>query len=172
MKANVMLVVTSLLSMLLLTLHVTDGIVRVISKAQPSKHRAARPHGLPIRDTRGRRTTIGTRYHAARRIVRGGHARDPYEGGSLRRDRQVHRRLLLRLDTLGARRAWRCHLHPRGARTVESATGSARVVEQPERGKARRTAQLSERRGLGSAGDRRAGSIQGKVRADNSMKVP
>ena len=37
MKANAMLVVTSLLSILLLTLHVTDDIVRGISKAEPSK---------------------------------------------------------------------------------------------------------------------------------------
>ena len=36
MKPNAMLVVTSLLSILLLTLHVTDDIVRGISKAQPS----------------------------------------------------------------------------------------------------------------------------------------
>ena len=36
MKPNVMLVVTSLLSILLLTLHVTDDIVRGISKAQSS----------------------------------------------------------------------------------------------------------------------------------------
>src|ERR1700688_155356 len=36
MKANAMLVVTSLLSVLLLTLHVTDDIVRGISKAEPS----------------------------------------------------------------------------------------------------------------------------------------
>ena len=36
MKPNAMLVVTSLLSLLLLTLHVTDDIVRGISKAEPS----------------------------------------------------------------------------------------------------------------------------------------
>ena len=36
MKSNVMLVVTSLLSILLLTLHVTDDIVRGISKAESS----------------------------------------------------------------------------------------------------------------------------------------
>ena len=36
MKQNVTLVVTSLLSILLLTLHVTDDIVRGISKAEPS----------------------------------------------------------------------------------------------------------------------------------------
>src|SRR5436189_4102421 len=36
MKQNEILVVTSLLSILLLTLHVTDDIVRGISKAEPS----------------------------------------------------------------------------------------------------------------------------------------
>src|SRR5262245_65764209 len=36
MKQNAVLVVTSLLSLLLLTLHVTDDIVRGISKAEPS----------------------------------------------------------------------------------------------------------------------------------------
>ena len=36
MKQSAVLTVTSLLSILLLTLHVTDDIVRVISKAEPS----------------------------------------------------------------------------------------------------------------------------------------
>ena len=36
MKENAVLVVTSLLSILLLTLHITDDIVRGISKAEPS----------------------------------------------------------------------------------------------------------------------------------------
>ena len=36
MKQNAVLIVTSLLSILLLTLHVTDDIVRGISKAEPS----------------------------------------------------------------------------------------------------------------------------------------
>jgi hypothetical protein len=36
MKHNAILVVTSLLSLLLLTLHITDDIVRGISKAEPS----------------------------------------------------------------------------------------------------------------------------------------
>jgi hypothetical protein len=36
MKDNVILVVASLLSILLLTLHITDYIVRGISKAEPS----------------------------------------------------------------------------------------------------------------------------------------
>src|SRR5215470_19548839 len=37
MKPNAILVITSLLSILLLTLHVTDDIVRGISKAEPAK---------------------------------------------------------------------------------------------------------------------------------------
>jgi hypothetical protein len=37
MKRSAILVVTSLLSILLLTLHITDDIVRGISKAEPSK---------------------------------------------------------------------------------------------------------------------------------------
>src|SRR6202140_2867484 len=36
MKQNAILVITSLLSILLLTLHITDDIVRGISKAEPS----------------------------------------------------------------------------------------------------------------------------------------
>jgi biotin transporter BioY len=36
MKHNVLLTITSLLSILLLTLHITDDIVRGISKAEPS----------------------------------------------------------------------------------------------------------------------------------------
>ncbi len=36
MKQNAILVVTSVLSILLLTLHITDDIVRGISKAEPS----------------------------------------------------------------------------------------------------------------------------------------
>src|SRR5439155_1978799 len=93
------------------------------------KHRTARPRGLPVRDARARRTAIGARHHAARRVVRGSHARHPHEGGTLRRDRQVHWRLLLRLDALGARRARGLHLHPVGARTVESPTGPAEVSD-------------------------------------------
>jgi len=65
----------------------TDDIVRGISKADPQT-----PHcsssGLPVRDARARRTAIGARHHAARRVVRGRHARHPHEGGTLRRDRQ------------------------------------------------------------------------------------
>ena len=93
------------------------------------KHCAARPRGLPVRDTRAPRTAIGARHHAAHRIVRSSHARHAHEGGTLRRDRQIPRRLFLRLDTLGARRAGGLHLDPLGARAVGSATEAAPVVQ-------------------------------------------
>ena len=93
------------------------------------KHCAARPRGLPVRDTRAPRTAIGARHHVAHRIVRSSHARHAHEGGTLRRDSQIPRRLFLRLDTLGARRAGWHHLDPLGARTVGSATEPAPVVQ-------------------------------------------
>ena len=129
MKRNTMLTVASLLSLLFLTLHITDDIVRGISKAESLKHCAARPRGLTVRDTRAPRTAIGARHHAAHRIVRGSHARHAHEGGTLRRDRQIPRRLFLRLDTLGARRAGGLHPDPLSARTVGSATEPAPVVQ-------------------------------------------
>src|SRR5215831_5511429 len=91
------------------------------------KHRAVRPRGLAVRDARARRTAIGARHHAARRVVRRRHARHAHEGGTLPRDREIHWRLLLRLDTVGAWRARGLHRHPRGARTVELAMASATI---------------------------------------------
>src|SRR5579862_6921256 len=93
------------------------------------KHCAARPRGLPVRDTRAPRTAIGARHNAAHRIVRSSHARHAYEGGTLRRDRQIPRRLFLRLDTLGARRAGGLHPDPLGARTVGAATEAAAIAQ-------------------------------------------
>ena len=86
------------------------------------------PGGLPVRDTRAPRTAIGARHHAAR-IVRSSHACHAHEGGTLRRDRQIPRRLFLRLHTLDARRARGLHLDPLGARTVGSTTEAAPVVQ-------------------------------------------
>ena len=127
MKHNTMLTVVSLLSLLLLTLHITDDIVRGISKAEPSNIALAvlvlLLYGTLVLAER----RAGHVIHAARRVVRGSHARHAHEGGTLRRDRQVHRRLLFRLDTLGARRARGRHFHPLGARPVESATGTAKM---------------------------------------------
>src|SRR5438270_5862098 len=96
------------------------------------KHRAHRPRGLAVRDAGARRTAIGARHHAARRVARGSDAGHAHEGNTLRRDRQVHRRLLFRLDTLGARRTRGPHVHPLGARTVESATGTAKMRTEEE----------------------------------------
>jgi len=49
MKPHAILVVTALLSILLLTLHITDDIVRGISKASLDMA-PARPRRLPVRD--------------------------------------------------------------------------------------------------------------------------
>src|SRR5260370_1247740 len=117
----------------------TTRTANAMFEGRALKHCVGRSRGVAVRDAGARRTAIGVRHHAARRVVSGSHARHAHEGGTLRRDRQVHRRLLLRLDTLGARRARGLHLHPLGARTVESTTGPAPVVQQPEHGKARRT---------------------------------
>src|ERR1700680_4790935 len=119
MKHNTMLTVASLLSLLFLTLHITDDIVRGISKAE-SSNTALLVLAVFL---------YGTLNHAAHRMVRSSHARHAHEGGTLRRDRQIPRRLFLRLDTLGARRAGGLHLDPLGARTVESATEAAPVVQ-------------------------------------------
>ena len=128
MKHNTMLTVASLLSILFLTLHITDDIVRGISKAE-SSNTALLILAVFLWDTRAPRTAIGARHHAAHRIVRSSHARYAHEGGTLRRDRQIPRRLFLRLDTLGARRAGGLHLDPLGARTVGSAAEPAPVVQ-------------------------------------------
>ena len=122
-----MLTVASLLSILFLTLHITDDIVRGISKAE-SSNTALLILAVFLWDTRAPRTAIGARHHAAHRIVRSSHARHAHEGGTLRRDRQIPRRLFLRLDTLGARRARGLHRHPLSARTVGSATAPAQPL--------------------------------------------
>ena len=117
------------------------------------KHCVGRSRGVAVRDAGARRTAIGVRHHAARRVVRGRHARHPHEGGTLWRDRQVHRRLLLCLDTLGARRARGLHLHPLGARTVESTTRPAPVVQGSRRA-SNSMSPRGKKRTLGGAGQR------------------
>ena len=129
MKENVMLTIASLLSILLLTLHITDDIVRGISKAEPSNIALAvlvvllygtlvlaeRRSGYVIM------LLVGL-FAAAMPVM---HMRGAHYGEIAK----SHRRLFLRLDTLGARRARGLHLHPLGARTVESATGPTTVVQ-------------------------------------------
>jgi hypothetical protein len=131
MKHNVVLTIASLLSILLLTLHITDDIVRGISKAEPSNIALAvlvmLLYGTPVLAERrsGYAIMLLVGLFAAAMPVmhmRGAHygeiAKSP--GG-----------FFFRLDTLGARRARGLHLHPLGARTVDSATGPATVVHHP-----------------------------------------
>jgi len=68
-----MLTIASLLSILLLTLHITDDIVRGISKAEPSNIALA----VLVCCCTGRWCSPNgdrVRHHAARRVVRGSHA--------------------------------------------------------------------------------------------------
>jgi len=85
MKHNNVLTIASLLSILLLTLHITDDIVRGISKAEPSNiawpfswccctGRWCSPNG-----DRGTSSCCSSG-------CRGRHARHPHEGGTLRRE--------------------------------------------------------------------------------------
>ncbi len=124
-----MLTITSLLSILLLTLHVTDDIVHGISKAEPANTAlivsAVFLYGTLVLAERRLGQVI-----AARRGVRGSHARHSHERRTLRRDRYLQRWLLLRLDTVGARRTRGPHHHALGARTVEPAKGPAPVVRR------------------------------------------
>jgi hypothetical protein len=127
MKHNVMLTVASLLSILLLTLHITDDIVRGISKAESSNIALAvlvvLLYGtLVLAERRSGHVImllVGL-FAAAMPVI---HMRGAHYGEIAK-----SRRLFLRLDTLGARRARGLHLHPLGARTVGSATGPAPVV--------------------------------------------
>ena len=134
MKQNVMLTITSLLSILLMTLHLSDDIVRGFEKGGVSNLLA-----VPILVT----WLYGTLVLAERRsgyviVLLGSllgtgvpiiHFRGS-GGRCRRRDRQVQRRLLLRMD---AHRA-RCDVDvlpcPLGARTVAPEAGPASVAWQ------------------------------------------
>ena len=136
MKESVMLTIASLLSILLLTLHITDDIVRGISKAESSNIALAvlvvllygtlvlaeRRSGYVIMLLVGLLAAAMPVMH-----MRGAHygeiAKSP--GGFF---------FVWTLWALGGARG--LHLHPLGARTVESATGPATVVLQPEHGQA------------------------------------
>ena len=136
MKENVMLTIASLLSILLLTLHITDDIVRGISKAEPSNIALAvlvvLLYGTLVLAERRSGYVIMLFVGLLAAAMPVMHMRGAHYGEIARSGR-----LLFCLDTMGARRARGFHLHPLGARTVESATGPATVVQQPERGKVR-----------------------------------
>jgi hypothetical protein len=122
-KHNVMLTIASLLSILFMTFHLTDDIVRGMEPGGVSNM-----VGVLILVV----WLYGTMVLAERRSgyvinpPRVGRSRRPHErGGSRRRDRQVQRRILLRLDTHRARRYRDLLRYPLCARTVEPATGPA-----------------------------------------------
>ncbi len=80
MKHNTMLTIASLLSSSCLTLSHYGRHRPWDIQGRELKHCAAHPRGLTVRDASAPRTVIGARHHAARRIVRGSHARHPHEG--------------------------------------------------------------------------------------------
>ena len=131
MKHNTLLVVTSLLSILLLTLHVTDDIVRGISKAEPSNTAllvlviflygtlvlAERRSGHVIM------LLVGL-FAAGMPVI---HMRGAHYGEIARSAGGFF--FVWTLWALG--RARRPHLHPLGARTVESAAAPAGLADAP-----------------------------------------
>ena len=71
MKPAVLLPISSLLSILLLTLHVADDIARGISKAESSNIALVVLVIFTVWNAGSRRTAIGARHHADCRFVRG-----------------------------------------------------------------------------------------------------
>ena len=121
MKHNAVLVVSSLLSILLLTLHITDDIVRGISKAEPSNSALLRPHGRSWhgrscsangdRDTSSCSSSGCSRQALPVIHMRGTHCGEIAKstGG------------FFFVWTLWHSAGWGSHPHPLGARTLESA---------------------------------------------------
>jgi hypothetical protein len=142
MKNNVMLTIASLLSILFMTFHLTDDIIRGMAKGGVSNLVA-----VPILVL----WLYGTLVLAERRsgyviILVGSllglavpaiHMMGKGVGGDIAKSR---RSLLLRLDAHCARRDRALLRHPLRARSSEPAMGPAPVVQQPEHGKACRTA--------------------------------
>jgi len=111
-EAKRSLVVTSLLSILLLTLHITDDIVRGI-EGRPSTSRCS-SHALPVRDARARRRRSGRLMLLVGLFAAGIPSPQGAHYGEIAKSAGG----FSRLDTLGARRA-RGFTVISGARTVE-----------------------------------------------------
>src|SRR5215472_14163009 len=135
MKHNVMLTIASLLSILFMTFHLTDDIIRGMASGQVSNLFGVLILVVWLYANAGaRRTAIGVRHHPPRVAPWIGRPRHPHDGEGCRRrrqHRQVQRSLLLRLDAHRARcdRALLCH--PLGARTVDPAMGPAAASGSP-----------------------------------------
>jgi hypothetical protein len=127
MKHNPTLTITSLLSILFMTFHLTDDTLHAKGRDGPGRglnpRCGAHPGRLAVRD--------------ALWAVHACHPRDGSGRRFSRRDRQVQRSLLVRLDASRARRNCDVLPHPLGARTVEPATGaspgSRRTLDRPAR---------------------------------------
>ncbi len=138
MKHNSILTIASLLSILLMTLHLTSDTVHArvgTAEAGGSTRCGAHPGRLVVRNVGARRTAVGVHHHACQVAPCVGHARYPRDGSGRRfsrPDRQVQPSLLVRLDASRARRDWDVLPHPLGTRNVEPAMGPVPVVRQKE----------------------------------------
>jgi hypothetical protein len=136
MKPNFMLIITSLLSIFLMTLHLTSDTIH--ARVGTPEAGGSTLVGVPVlvlwlyATLLLGRTAVGAHRHARRVAPCGGHARHPCDGRwrrFSRPDRQVQPSLLVRLDASRARRDRALLPHPLGARAVEPATGPAPVVQ-------------------------------------------
>ena len=137
MKHSLMLTITSLLSILFMTLHLTSDTLHAkigTPEAGGLNPRCrAYPGRLAVRNAAARRTALGPHHHVCRVAPCVTHGRGPHKGTgrrSQRRVRQVRGSLLLRLDAHGARRHRDVLRHSLGARTVEPATDNSWLTNQ------------------------------------------
>ncbi len=134
MKHSVMLTITSLLSILFLTFHLADDIIRGYAPGGVANMVAIAIvvvwlyAALVLAERR-----IGVCHQPPLFAPRVGSPRHPHDGVGTRR-REVRWSHLLRLDAPRARLDLDLRRHPLGARPVEPATGQVPVVQQPEHG--------------------------------------
>gem|GEM_PF-4935639 len=145
MKRNVLLTITSLLSILFFTFHLTDDIVRGFEPGG-FKHLSGMLtlvvwlYGTLVLAER----RSGVHHNPPRVAPWVAYASRPHNGGGTcrRQDRQLQRNLLRGLD---AHRDWRDRAllrRPLRGRTVEPAMAPVPAVQQPEPGKVRRIAKV------------------------------
>ena len=132
MKHDVMLTIASLLSILFMTFHLTDDIVRGMEPGTLSNLTAVPILVVwPYGNAGAGRKAIGVRHPPPRVAPWVGRPYHPHEGGGgRRRDRQVQRSLLLYLDTPRARRYRALLRHPLGARIVGACATADRRAAQ------------------------------------------
>jgi hypothetical protein len=126
MKNDTLLTVTSLLSIVLMTFHLTDDVVRGF---EPGELKNLTAIAILVVWAVAALLLVGRRSATSSCCsVRSGrsHSGLAHVGDRRRRDRGVTRRLLLRLDAVRARRNRDLLAEPLGARAVERATAAAR----------------------------------------------